>query len=227
MKAASAAITARPAGTGRGEILENGRSAAIARRRADSQRCRSRVADVIAAMQQACTPLTDAEITRRARVNALYLQRHRDLKARAAAVRAALEGAADRAAAAARSEREEALAVENGMLIEQNEQLRREIETIRAELRGLRTQELVASAAGTLVGRIDDPDAAIAHLRSERDKALASLRSAEADLAALRNLNQRLMVENSRLLQAAERHPVTDINRHGEGGGDCAARFEN
>jgi hypothetical protein len=56
-------------------------------------------------------------------------------------------------------------------------------------------------------GRIDDPDATIAHLRSERDRALASLRSAEADLAALRNLNQRLMVENSRLLQAAELQP--------------------
>jgi hypothetical protein len=207
MKAATVGDAARPAGTGRGEILDSGRSAAIARRRADSQRCRSRVTDVIAAMQQARTPLTDAEITRRARVNAQYLQRHRDLKARAAAVRALLEGAADRAAAAARSEREEAIAVENGMLIEQNTQLRRELETIRAELRVLRAQELASSAAGSLAGRIDDPGAVIVHLRDERDKALVSLRSTEADLAALRNLNQRLMVENSRLLQAAEQLP--------------------
>jgi hypothetical protein len=80
------------------------------------------------------------------------------------------------------------------MLIEQNGQLRL-LETIRTELRGLRVQEL------------DDPGAAIAHLRGERVEALASLRSAEADLAALRNLNQRLMVENSRLLQAAEQRP--------------------
>lgn len=205
--------TAGPSGsvtqgnTTRREILETGRAAAAARRRADSQRCRNRVAEVIDAMRRTRTPLSDAEITRRARVNAQYLQRHRDLRARAAAIRAALDGAADRARAAARSEREEALAVENGMLIEQNRQLRREIETIRAELRSVRAQELAASAAGALAGRIDDPEAAIAHLRSGLDRALASLRSAEADLAALRNLNQRLMVENSRLLQAAEQQP--------------------
>jgi len=33
------------------------------------------------------------------------------------------------------------------------------------------------------------------HLRQERDEALAALGSAEADMAVLRNLNQRLMVE--------------------------------
>jgi hypothetical protein len=210
MKAAGAGVVGRPGGKARREILDTGRAAAVDRRRADSQRCRSRVADVIAAMQQARISLTDAEITRRAGVNTQYLQRHRDLKARAAAVRALLEGAADRAAAAARSDREEAIAVENGMLIEQNTQLRRDLETIRAELRILRAQELASSAAGSLAGRIDDPGAVIAHLRGERDNALVSLRSTEADLAALRSLNQRLMVENSRLLQAAEQLPGKD-----------------
>jgi hypothetical protein len=207
MTAARPGGAAPPGNTTRGQILDTGRAAAAARRRADSQRCRNRVAEVIEAMRRTRTPLTDTEITRRAGVNAQYLQRHRDLKARAAAVRAALAGAADRAAVAARSETEEALAVENGMLIEQNAQLRQEVETIRAELRSLRVQQLAASAAGALAGRIDDPATAIAHLRSERDRALASLRSAQADLAALRNLNQRLMVENSRLLQAIEHQP--------------------
>src|SRR6266545_1276868 len=137
----------------RGQVLQAGRDAAAARRRADSQRCRDRVAEVIESMQRSRTPLSDAEITRRARVNGQYLQRHRDLKARAATIRADLEGDAARAAVA---------------------------------------------------GRLPDADATVEHLRKERDEALAALRSAEADLAALRNLNQRLMVENSRLLQATE-----------------------
>jgi hypothetical protein len=155
-------------------------------------------------MRRTRTPLSDTEITRRARVNGQYLQRHRDLKARAAMVRADLEGEAARAAVAARSEREAALAVENGVLVEQNTQLRRELDAVRAELRALRVQELAQSAAGVLAGRLPESDAAVEHLRKEHDEALAALRSAEANLAALRNLNQRLMVENSRLLQAAE-----------------------
>jgi len=65
-------------------------------------------------------------------------------------------------------------------------------------------RELAESAAGVLAGRAHDTDATVEHLREERDEALAPLHSAEADLTALRNLNQRLMVENSRLLQAAE-----------------------
>ena len=207
MTTAGTGDAARAGNTARREILDTGRAAAAARRRADSQRCRNRVGEVIDVMRRTRTPLTDAEIARRAHVNAQYLQRHRDLKARATAVRAALAGAADRAAAAARSEREEALTVENGMLIEQNAQLRREIQAIRAELRDLRAQQLAVSAAGMLAGRTGDPDTTIEHLRSERDRTLASLRSAQADLAALRNLNQRLMVENSRLLQAIEHQP--------------------
>jgi hypothetical protein len=43
-------------------------------------------------------------------------------------------------------------------------------------------------------------------LRQQRDAALAASKRAEADLTALRNVNQRLMVENSRLLEAAARH---------------------
>jgi hypothetical protein len=188
----------------RGQVLQAGRAAAVARRRADSQRCRDRVAEVIEAMRRSRTPLSDAEITRRARVNGQYLQRHRDLKARAATIRAGLEGDAARAMVAARSEREAALAVENGVLVEQNAQLRRDLDAARAELRALRVQALAQSAAGVLAGRVPDTDAAVEHLRGQRDEALGALRSAEADLAALRNLNQRLMVENSRLLQAAE-----------------------
>src|SRR6266545_2068829 len=171
----------------RGQVLQAGRDAAAARRRADSQRCRDRVAEVIESMQRSRTPLSDAEITRRARVNGQYLQRHRDLKARAATIRADLEGSAARAAIAARSEREAALTVENGVLVEHNAQLRHDLD-----------------AARVLAGRLPDADAAVEHLRKERDEALTALRSAEADLAALRNLNQRLMVENSRLLQATE-----------------------
>jgi hypothetical protein len=140
------------------------------------------------------TPLSDAEITRRARVNGQYLQRHRDLKALAARIRADLDGDAARAAVAARSEREAALAVENAMLVEQNAQLRRDLDAARDELRTLRVQELAQSATGVLAGRVHATDAAVEHLRKERDDAFAKLRSAEADLAALRNLNQRLMV---------------------------------
>ena len=188
----------------RGQVLQAGRDAAVARRRADSQRCRDRVAEVIEAMRRTHTPLSDAEITRRARVNGQYLQRHRDLKARAATIRGDLDGDAARAVVAARSEREAALVAENGMLVEQNAQLRRELDAACTELRALRVQALAQSAAGVLAGRVHDTDTAMEHLREERDEALGALRSAEADLAALRNLNQRLMVENSRLLQTAE-----------------------
>jgi hypothetical protein len=51
----------------RGQVLQEGRDAAIARRRADSQRCRDRVAEVIEMMRRTRTPLSDTEITRRAR----------------------------------------------------------------------------------------------------------------------------------------------------------------
>lgn len=186
------------------EILQAGRAAAAARRRSDSERCRHRVADVMEEMRRTRAPLSDTEITRRAQVNRQYLQRHRDLKARAAVIRAELDGDTHRAAAAARSEKEAALAVENDMLTEQNAQLRRELEAVRAELRSVRVQQLAESTAGVLACRVHDAGEVIEHLRQERDEALAARRSADADMAALRNLNQRLMVENSRLLEAAE-----------------------
>ncbi|MBE1584026.1 hypothetical protein ACFPOI_28580 [Nonomuraea angiospora] len=200
----------------REEILNAGRDAAIARRRAESQRCRDRVSAVIATMRRTRTPLSDAEITRRAQVNAQYLQRHRDLKAQAAKVRADLEGDAVRAAAATRTEHEAALVIENAMLIEQNAELRRDLNIARAELRAMRIQELARSATGVLAGQLSDADGTIEQLRRERDRALAELRTAEADLAALRNLNQRLMIENSRRRQEAER-ATADVSDPGRG----------
>jgi hypothetical protein len=68
----------------------SGREAAVRQRRSDSERCRQKVLDVLAAMRKGRTPLPDAEITRRAGVNSQYLQRHSDLKAEADAVRAYL-----------------------------------------------------------------------------------------------------------------------------------------
>ncbi|WP_143074923.1 hypothetical protein [Streptomyces mangrovisoli] len=90
-----------------------GRQAAAARRRADSEACRQRVLDVIAGMRKTRRALSDAEITRRAAVNPQYLQRHRDLKAEAEAVRAHLAGGRPRAAAAAAARQDAGLAVEN------------------------------------------------------------------------------------------------------------------
>lgn len=104
--------------------LDVGRAAAVRQRRADSQRCRQKVLDVLAAMRKSRTPLSDAEITRRAGVNAQYLQRHRDLKAEAEAVRAHLADDPSRAAAAASASKEAALVVENRVLLEQNAVLR-------------------------------------------------------------------------------------------------------
>lgn len=63
-----------------------------------------------------------------------------------------------------------------------------------------RRRQLANQAAGALAGRIDDPEAVFERLRKERDDALAKLRAVQADLAALRNVNQRLIVDNSRLL---------------------------
>ncbi|MFF9490448.1 hypothetical protein [Streptomyces sp. NPDC014676] len=53
-------------------------------------------------------------------------------------------------------------------------------------------------------------DAEIEELRKQRDAALAASQRTEADLTALRNINQRLMVENTELLEAApEQREVT------------------
>jgi len=50
---------------------------------------------------------------------------------------------------------------------EQNAQLRRELEAVRAELRSVRVRPLAESAAGVLAGRVDDAGAVIEHLRQE------------------------------------------------------------
>ncbi|MFE4961177.1 hypothetical protein ACFRCW_46690 [Streptomyces sp. NPDC056653] len=57
---------------GRTATLNAGRAAAAQRRRADSEQCRQRVLDVLTAMRKNHQSLSDAEITRRARVNPQY-----------------------------------------------------------------------------------------------------------------------------------------------------------
>jgi hypothetical protein len=186
--------------------LDGGRAAAIRRRRADSERCRQKVLDILAAMRKSRTPLSDAEITRRAGVNPQYLQRHRDLKAEAEAVRARLADDSSRAAVAASARKEAALEVENRMLLEQNAVLRQSLTEVQAELRAIRVEQLGARARDGL-SLSPARDAELGDLRKQRDAALASSQRAEADLVALRNVNQRLMVENSRLLKATARTP--------------------
>ncbi|MFF4542258.1 hypothetical protein [Streptomyces aureus] len=155
--------------------------------------------DVIAGMRKTRTPLSDAEITRRAGVNPQYLQRHRDLKAEAEVVRAHLADSRPRAMAAEAARKEAALEVENRMLLEQNQALRRDLETARSELRTIRTHDLATAAGGDLTA-LPHRDPALEELRKERDQALAVGRRAEADLVALRRVVQRLMAENTRLL---------------------------
>ncbi|MFB7085731.1 hypothetical protein [Streptomyces sp. NPDC056296] len=184
---------------GRAAALDVGRQAAASRRRADSEACRQRVLDVITRMRKTRRPVSDAEITRRAEVNPQYLQRHRDLKAEAEAVRAHLAADRPRAAAAAAARQDAGLAVENRMLLEQNAALRRDLEAARAELRAVRVRDLAADVLGGLAS-IPARDAEAEVLRKERDQALAAVRRAEADLLALRNVVQRLMVDNTRLL---------------------------
>jgi hypothetical protein len=185
----------------RSVVLDAGRAAAVQQRRSDSERCRRRVLDVIAGMRKSRISLSDAEITRRAGVNPQYLQRHRDLKAEAEAVRAHLEGDLPRATAAADSRREATLQLENRMLLEQNAALRLSLGEVQAELRAIRIEQLGARARDGL-SIPSARDGELDEMRKQRDAALASSRRAEADLVSLRNINQRLMVENSRLLQA-------------------------
>ncbi|WNZ06172.1 hypothetical protein [Streptomyces sp. 11x1] len=183
----------------RATVLDAGRQAAAARRRADSEACRQRVLGVIASMRKTRMGLSDAEITRRAAVNPQYLQRHRDLKVEAEAVRAHLADDRPRAAAAAAARQDAGLAVENRMLLEQNTALRRDLEAARTELRAVRVRDLAAGLLGDLAST-PNRDAEVEALRGERDQALASVRRADTELLALRNVVQRLMVENTRLL---------------------------
>jgi len=147
------------------------------------------VLDVIAGMRKTRKPVSDAEITQRAEVNPQYkyLQRHRDLKAEAEAVRAHLDGDRPRAAAAAAARKDAALEVENRMLLEQNTALRRDLEAARAELRAVRLRDLAASVLGdpaSAPGR----DAEAEAMRGERDQALTAVRRADTELLALRNV---------------------------------------
>ncbi|KUN76619.1 hypothetical protein [Streptomyces griseoruber] len=204
-----ARIPQAPASTnraaGRTAALDAGRQAAAARRRADSEACRQRVLAVIAGMRKTRGPLSDAEITRRAAVNPQYLQRHQDLKAEAEAVRAHLDRDRTRAATAAAARQDAGLAVENRMLLEQNTALRRDLEAARAELRAVRVRDLAADVLGDLASA-PSRNGEVEVLRRERDQALAAVRRADTELLALRNVVQRLMVENTRLL-GSEQQP--------------------
>jgi hypothetical protein len=191
------------ASTRRQRILQAGRKAAAASRRADSQSCRARVTAVIDDMRRRRTPLGDAEITRRARVNAQYLHRHRDLKIHAEQVRSVLLGDTGRHAAATQSATERAPRTENAMLAEQNTHLRQRLNEVGAELRQLRIDSLAATATGVRSGRVPR-DAAVAELQQRLDGTQAVLRAAEADLVAVRNLNQRLLIENSMLIDVQD-----------------------
>lgn len=185
----------------RAEVLDAGRAAAVQRRRSDSEQCRQRVLTVLAAMRKSRQALSDAEITRRAAVNPQYLQRHRDLKAEAETVRAHLTQDQPRVAAAATARKEAALEVENRMLLEQNADLKRTLHEVQNELRTLRAHELGARLRDGLNAR-SLHDTEMEELREQRDAALAASRQAETAMQALRNVNQRLMIENSRLIAA-------------------------
>lgn len=152
-------------------------------------------------MRRSRQALSDAEITRRAAVNPQYLQRHRDLKGEAETIRAHLAQNGPRAAAAATARKEAALEVENRMLLEQNAALQRTLQEVQNELRTVRANELGARLRdGLNVRSLRDTE--MEELREQRDAALAASRQAETAMQALRNVNQRLMVENSRLIAA-------------------------
>lgn len=167
-------------------------------------------------MRKSRQALSDAEITRRAAVNPQYLQRHRDLKAEAEIVRAHLARDGPRAAAAATARKEAALEVENRMLLEQNAALQRTLHEVQNELRTLRAHEL-----GTRLRDGLDPraprDTELEELREQRDAALAASRQAETAMQALRNVNQRLMVENSPLIAANASEPPRTAGRQPSG----------
>ncbi|MFF9090971.1 hypothetical protein ACF1BE_32265 [Streptomyces sp. NPDC014991] len=92
------------------------------------------------------------------------------------------------------------------MLLEQNAALRRDLDTARAELRALRVRDLAAGARGEHVATLDaNPE--VEELRRERDQALAAAQRGETDLLSLRNVVQRLMMENTRLLGGEEQTP--------------------
>jgi hypothetical protein len=85
------------------------------------------------------------------------------------------------------------------MLIEQNDQLRRDLDAAHAELRQLRVRELANAGMGVLGGRVPT-DEAVLDLQRQLDELRAALRTAESDLTAARSLKQRLLIEDTKLL---------------------------
>ncbi|MFE5098171.1 hypothetical protein ACFRCI_50245 [Streptomyces sp. NPDC056638] len=65
----------------------------------------------------------------------------------------------------------------------------------------IRIRDLAAAAQGDLA-RLPHRDAEVEELRKERDQDLAAVRRCEADLAAQRDIAQRLMADNTRLLDS-------------------------
>jgi hypothetical protein len=189
-----------PAVPDRTAVLAAGREAARSRRQADSGICRDRVTRVIDEMKRTGEPLSDTAITRRAQVHNQYLQRHEDLKAFAASIRADVADRNLEAALARRSEGEVAMAVENRMLTEQNRQLSADLKVVLAELKMLRAEGLGSRANLTIAGRPDDLETVNDRLREERDAALRDSQEAHTKLVSVHTVNQKLMIENTRLL---------------------------
>ncbi|MGW4912326.1 hypothetical protein [Streptomyces sp. NPDC004270] len=92
------------------------------------------------------------------------------------------------------------------MLLEQNAALQRTLHEVQKELRTLRAHELGARLRDGLNAR-SLRDSEMEELRKQRDAALAAGRQAETAMQALRNVNQRLMIENSRLIAADAPEP--------------------
>lgn len=189
----------------RDDILAAGRQAAVSRRKADSDACRQRVEGVITEMKRRREVLTDAAITRRAHVNAQYLQRHQDLRALADAVRAEVRGSKLEAEAAARAGAAAHVGIENKMLLEQNKHLREELDAAIEELKRARATTLAARSSAVVAPAIDDPVVLLEQAVAEREAALQEVRRLELEVVALRNMNQRLMMDNSRLLDSPQR----------------------
>lgn len=128
-------------------------------------------------------------------------------QAEAGTVRVHLAQDGPRAAAAAITRKEAALEVGNRMLLEHNAALQRTLHEVQNELRTLRAHELGARLRDDLDAR-SLRDTEIQELRAQRDAALTAGRQAETAMQALRNVNQRLMVENSRLIAADAPEPT-------------------
>ncbi|MBK3628344.1 hypothetical protein JHN59_26570 [Streptomyces sp. MBT49] len=93
------------------------------------------------------------------------------------------------------------------MLLEQNAALQRILHEVQNELRTLHAQNLGARLHNGLDAH-SPRDTEMEELRKQRDAALAAGRQAETAMQAFRNVNQRLMVENSRLIAADDPKPT-------------------